>query len=260
MTTSISTRTQIANIARRSILRTLRQPANVAFPIVFPLLILAVNVGGLESATKIPGFPAGSVLDYLLAFTFMQGALFAATGAGTDIARDIETGFMSRLSLTPIGPTALLVGQLAGVLALGLLQALAYLSVALAAGGSIEAGPVGVLLLLALAELMALAFGGIGAAMALRTGSGEVVQGLFPLLFVTLFISSAIMPRNLIETDWFHTVATYNPVSYLIEGIRSLIISGWDGEALALCIGLGVGIATVALLSSRLLLKSVLVR
>ena len=68
--------------------------------------------------------------------------------------------------------------------------------------------------------------------MALRTGSGEAVQGLFPLIFVALFLSSMALPRNLIEKDWFRTVATWNPVSYLLEGIRSLVIVGWDAEAL----------------------------
>ena len=73
--------------------------------------------------------------------------------------------------------------------------------------------------------------------LALRTGSGEAMQGLFPVLFVFLFISSMNMPRNLIEIDWFRIAATLNPVSYLIEGVRSLIITGWDAEALALAFG-----------------------
>ena len=63
------------------------------------------------------------------------------------------------------------------------------------------------------------------------------MQGLFPLFFVFLFISSMDMPRNLIAVTWFRDVATANPVSYLIECVRSLIITGWDGEALALGFG-----------------------
>jgi ABC-2 type transport system permease protein len=88
--------------------------------------------------------------------------------------------------------------------------------------------------------------------MAVRSGSAEAVQGLFPLLFVTLFLSSMSLPRNLIEVDWFRTVATYNPLSYLIEAIRSLIIFGWDGTALAKGIGIGVAMAVVGFtLSAR---------
>jgi ABC-2 type transport system permease protein len=93
--------------------------------------------------------------------------------------------------------------------------------------------------------LIALAFAALGALVGLRTGSGEAVQGFFPLFFVLMFLSSQSLPRDLIEQDWFRTIATYNPVSYLIEGVRSLVITGWDGQALAL----GFGFALVILLA-----------
>lgn len=243
-------RTQLANLARRSLLRTLRQPVNIVTPIVFPLTILAVNVGGLGPAVGIPGFPTDSILDFVLAFTFMQGALFSAINAGTDIARDIETGFLNRLTLTPVRPSALLLGELAGAVAMGGVQGLSYLAVALAAGATVKAGAAGALLLIALSVLMALLFALLGSTMAVRTGSGESVQGIFPLMFVFLFISSAIIPRDLMTTTWFHTAATINPMSYLIEGLRSLIITGWDLQALALCIGIALALATIALAAS----------
>ena len=84
--------------------------------------------------------------------------------------------------------------------------------------------------LLVLALLIALAFASLGAFIGLRTGSGEAVQGVFPLFFVFLFLSSSSLPRELIEQDWFRTIATYNPVSYLFEGLRSLIIFGWQAQ------------------------------
>jgi ABC-2 type transport system permease protein len=70
---------------------------------------------------------------------------------------------------------------------------------------------------------------------------------MFPLLFVFLFISSVNAPRNLIAVDWFRWAATANPVSYLVECVRSLIIVGWDGEALALGFGIAAVLAVVAL-------------
>jgi ABC-2 type transport system permease protein len=252
--------TQVGHLARRSISRTFRQPANIVFSFVFPLLLLAVNSGGLDAASRLPGFPADSFLDFALAFTFMQGALFATTNAGTDLARDIQTGFLNRLALTPLRGGALLAGQLAGVVALGLAQSLVYLSVGLAAGVRFEAGAAGIVVLLLLAVLISVGFGAIGAFLALRTGSGEAVQALFPLLFVTLFLSSMNLPRNLIEIDWFRTVATINPVSYLIEGMRSLVITGWDAEALALGFGLGLAVAAVALTAASVALHGRLAR
>ena len=94
--------------------------------------------------------------------------------------------------------------------------------------------------------MISISFGALGVFLALRTGSGEAIQGLFPLLFVFLFLSSMNTPRNLIDVDWFRFVATVNPVSYLIECVRSLIITGWNGEALALGFGFAVLIGIVA--------------
>jgi ABC-2 type transport system permease protein len=252
--------TQVYELARRSVARTLRQPAVLAPSIVFPLVLLAVNAGGLSDATSIPGFPADSYLDFALAITFMQGALFAASNSGTDLARDIETGFINRLALTPMRGSALLVGHLAGAVALGLIQGLAFLVVGLLAGGALEAGVAGALVILALVVLMSLGFGAIGAAMALRTGSGEAVQGLFPLLFVLLFLSSMSLPRNLIEIGWFRAVATANPVSYLIEALRSLFISGWDPQALALGFGFATAIAVLGVAAAGSSLRTRMAR
>ena len=102
-----------------------------------------------------------------------------------------------------------------------LISACIYLVVGFAAGLHFEAGAPGVLVLLALALLIALAFASLGAFIGLRTGSGEAVQGVFPLFFVFVFLSSNALPRDLIEQDWFRTIATVNPVSYLFEGLRS---------------------------------------
>ena len=241
--------TQVGQIAHRSVMRTLRQPAAVAFPLIFPVALLAVTSAGLNSATRIPDFPSDSFLAFFLAFAFIQGALFATMTAGTDLARDVQSGFLNRLALTPMRGVALIAGQLAGIATMGFVQAVFYLSVGLAFGVRPESGVVGIVVLLILATTIAIAFGALGAFFALRTGSGEAVQGLFPLLFVCLFLSSMNLPRNLIEINWFRYAATVNPVSYLIEGIRSLIITGWDWRALALAFGFAtfIGLASLAL-------------
>jgi ABC-2 type transport system permease protein len=253
-------RVQVGQLARRSVLKTLRQPAQVVPALIFPLFLLAVNSGGLADATKLPGFPANSYLDFALAIPFMQGALFSVLNAGTDLARDIETGFLNRLALTPLRGAALLSGLLAGVAVLGLIQGITYITVGLIAGAGIAAGFPGVLVILALSVLLTVGFGSIGLFAALRTGSGEAVQGLFPVFFVFLFLSSMALPRNLIQTDWFREIATYNPVSYLLEAIRSLIITGWDGEALALGFGIAIAIGVIGMIAATAGLRTRLVR
>jgi ABC-2 type transport system permease protein len=252
--------TQIGWIARRSIRRTLRQPALIVPTIVFPLFLLAVNASGLDAATKLPGFPTDNYLSFAMSVAFMQGALFAATTAGAELATDIETGFLARLSLTPLRGVAILVGQLAGAVLVSLMASVVYLTVALIAGAELESGVPGALALLALATIIGIGFGGIGLLMALRTGSAEAVQGLFPLMFVVFFLSSINLPRNLIETDWFRAIATYNPVSYMIEGLRSLVITGWDAEALALGFGAAGAVAALAFAASGRALRTRLTR
>jgi ABC-2 type transport system permease protein len=246
---------QVAHLARRSVVRTLRQPANVIAPVIFPLGLLAVNSGGLMAATKLPAFPTDSYTAFALAVPFMQGALFATMNAGTDLARDIQTGFLNRLSLTPMRGAALLAGQLAGVAVAALVQAIVYVGVGIAVGVHPASGPAGVLVLLVLAVAIALAFGAVGALIALRTGSGESVQGFFPILFVFLLISSMNLPRNLIEIDWFRHAATANPVSYLIEGIRSLVIEGWNAEALGLAFAVTATLGVLALAAAAAALR-----
>jgi ABC-2 type transport system permease protein len=252
--------TQVGNLALRSIVRTLRQPASVVPALLFPTLLLAVNAGGLDSATNIPGFPADSYLDFFLAFSFVQGATFATMNAGTDLAKDIQTGFLNRLSLTPMRGGALLAGHLSGAVGMGLVQAVFYLVIGLVFGVTIASGVGGALVLILLAVLIAAGFGAVGAMLALRTGSGEAIQGMFPLFFVLLFLSSMALPRNLIESDWFRTIATINPASYLIEGMRSLIIEGWNGQALGIAFGIAGAILVFGLAGAAFALRKRLAR
>ncbi len=251
---------QVGALARRSVFRTLRQPAQVVPSVIFPLILISINSAGLQSVTEIPGFPTDSFLTFALAIPFIQAGIFSVANGGSDLARDIETGFLDRLALTPMSGVSLVTGQLAGVLTLGVFQGAIYLVVGLAAGAHFEAGLAGVPVLLALALCISFAFGCIGIFAALRMGTGEAVQGLFPVLFVFLFLSSMNLPRNLIEQEWFQTIATYNPVSYLIEGIRSLFITGFDGEALALGFGFSIVIGLAFLAASVASLRTRLTR
>ena len=238
---------QVGAVAGRSVRRALRQPAMAVPPLLFPVALLLVNSAGLEPSTLLPGFPTDSFLAFALAVPFIQGALFATMNAGTDLARDIQTGFLNRLSLTSLRRSSLLAGLLTGIVALGLIQAAFYVVVGLLCGVRFASGPGGVLVLRVFSMLICLGFGALGSFLALRTGSGESVQGMFPLLFVFLFISSMNTPRDLIAVDWFRFLASINPVSYLIECVRSLIITGWDAEALALGFGVAIVIAVVSL-------------
>jgi ABC-2 type transport system permease protein len=251
---------QTYEMARRSVLQTVRQPAMFIPPIVFPLILMGINVGGLDAATDLPGFPTDNYLNFAIAFPFIQGALFASINAGSAVARDVETGFLNRLALTPMQRAAMLLGQLSGVLFVALVSSFIYLVVGFAAGMHIEAGAAGVGVMVVLGLLIALAFASIGAFIGLRTGSGEAVQGVFPLLFVFVFLSSGSLPRELIEQEWFRTIATWNPISYLFEGLRSPVLFGWDAQELALGFGFAAAIAILGVLGASSALRTRLAR
>jgi ABC-2 type transport system permease protein len=253
-------RTQVGQLARRSVVRTLRQPAQFVPALIFPLFLLAVNSGGLKSATDLPGFPTDSYITFAIAVTFMQGALFSVMNSGTDLARDIETGFLNRMALTPLRGAALLTGLLAGSIVLGVIQGVVYLVVGLAGGVEIAAGAGGFVVLVLLSVAVTTAFGTIGMFAALRTGSGEAVQGLFPVFFVFLFLSSSSLPLELIQTDWFHTIASINPVTYLLEAFRSLLIEGWEIGELALGFGIAAALFAIGMSAAAGALKTRLVR
>lgn len=252
--------TQVGQLARRSVLRTMRQPAQFVPALIFPLFLLAVNSGGLKSVTNLPGFPTDSYITFAVAVTFMQGALFSVMNSGTDLARDIETGFFNRLSLTPLRGMALLTGLLAGSIVLGVIQGVVYLVVGVAGGVEIAAGVGGAVVLVVLSVAVTTAFGTIGMFAALRTGSGEAVQGLFPVFFVFLFLSSSSLPLELIQTQWFHTVATINPVSYLLQAFRSLLIEGWVLGELALGFAIAAALFAIGMTAASRALKTRMVR
>jgi ABC-2 type transport system permease protein len=151
-------------------------------------------------------------------------------------------------------------GQLGGAIVLGIFQATCYLAAGFLGGATIASGVGGVLVLYVLVILMAIGFGGLGVAAALRTGNGEAVQGLFPVLFVLLFLSTINLPLDLIPITWFRWVATGNPITYLVDAIRSLIITGWDGPALAIGFAVALGIAVLGILLSAAALRGRLQR
>ena len=243
--------TQVSVLARRSMRKTLRQPFQL-FPIVFfPIILLAVNASGLKAATELAGFPTHSYVSFAIAVAFLQGAMFALINTGTNLAEDIESGFFNRLALTPLRRVSLIGGLLVGVAAIGAVQSAVYILIGLIAGAHLAAGIGGALVVIGLGSLTTLAFGALGCAAALWTGSGEAVQGLFPLFFVFVFLSSSNLPRNLLGTGWFHTVANWNPISYLIEAFRSLYIYGWDSTALWRGFAVALGLGALSLLATN---------
>jgi ABC-2 type transport system permease protein len=228
----------------RSVRQTFRRPQLMAPILIFPTLLLAIQVGGAGRAVELPQFPpVNGFLDFMLAGAMVQACLLAGNSGGIALAIDIEMGFTDRLLAAPVSRFAIVLGRLAGTAALGALTAVWFIAIGLIFGARIEEGIPGALLAVLLVTACATAVGGIGASIALRTGSASVVQGLFPLVFVILFLSSAFFPRNLM-LEPAASVAEWNPLSFIVEAIRDPVISAFSAEALA------EGVASLAILSA----------
>jgi ABC-2 type transport system permease protein len=242
-------------LGARSIRQTFRRPQLISPIIVFPTLLLAIQTGGAGAGVELPGFPpVQSFLQFMLAGSMMQSMMLAGNSGGIAFAVDIEMGFTDRLFAAPIPRFAIVLGRLAGTAALGLFAALWFLAIGLIFGAEIEGGAPGALLAIALITASALAIGGIGAAIALHSGSASVVQGLFPLVLVVLFLSSAFFPENLM-IEPAQTIAEYNPLSFIVEGVREPIISGIDPTHTLEAVAAIAGIIVLGLVLSARALK-----
>ena len=245
----------VAALGARSVKQTFRRPQLFAPILVFPSLLLAIQVGGAGRAVDLSGFPqVHGFLDFMLAGAMIQATLLAGNSGGIALAVDIEMGFTDRLLAAPISRYAIVLGRLAGTAALGAVTALWFIAVGLIFGAHIEGGVAGATLIVLLVMLSAVAFGGIGAAVALRTGSASVVQGLFPLVFVILFLSSAFFPANLM-LEPAASVADYNPLSFIVEGIRDLVVSSLSMTAFLKAIASIAGIGAISVGLSALALR-----
>jgi len=245
----------IGALGIRSVKQTFRRPQLMAPILLFPTLLLAIQVGGAGRGVELPGFPhVNGFLDFVLAGAMIQSTLLAGNSGGIALAVDIEMGFTDRLLAAPISRFAIVLGRLAGIALLGTLSALWFIAVGLTFGANIAEGVPGALVMILFVTLSAVAFGGIGAAVALRTGRASVVQGLFPLVFVILFLSSACFPANLM-IEPAATVARYNPLSFIVEGVRDPVISSLSLHAFAKALGSIALIASISIGLSALALR-----
>ncbi len=240
---------QTLAMSKRSVLAIVRQPALVVPSLIFPLFFAALGSSSFGRAVRLPNFPkVDHFLDFALAGTIVQGVLFGSVMGGAALATDIEQGFFDRLLTTPTSRVSILVGRLAGAAFFGAFQALFFVLVLLPFGVSIKSGVPGVVIIVLCGALTAMAIGGFTAAMALKTGSAEAVQGSFPLLFIALFFSSAFFPRQTMQ-GIYKRIADINPVSHLVEGARGLVIDGFTAQhvAAALLVPAAIGVFSIAL-------------
>ena len=238
-------------VAVRALRSVTRDAEGVIPPLIFPVFWFAVTVGALQNVAEgIPG------VDYK-AFQLPVAIVFAVTGVSraVTLVTDIQSGYFDRLSMTPVNRQALLLGLMVADFALVVALTLPVLAVGFGIGVGFETGPLGVLVFVLIAGLWGLAYAGFPYAIALKTGNPAAVNSSFLLFLPFVFLTTIFLPRDSM-TGWMATVTDYNPVTYILEALRSLISEGWDAEALlagvAAAAAVGVVSMTLALFTLRL--------
>jgi ABC-2 type transport system permease protein len=216
--------------------------------------MLAANTGGAGRATDLPGFPeVHGFLDFELAGAMMQSAMLAGVSGGIALALDFEIGFIDRLFAAPISRYAIIAGRVLATAVMGALTGTWFVIGGLIFGAHIEGGVLGVVALLALSSVAAAAFASLASALAIGAAKASVVQGIFPIVFVILFLSTAFFPEALL-LEPAKTIAQLNPLSLIADGLRGVIIDDLDAADLGKALGgiaivgvVGLGLTTLTL-------------
>ncbi|MBI5103993.1 MAG: ABC transporter permease [Solirubrobacterales bacterium] len=234
-------------LARRALRNALRRPQLLAPLVIFPTLFLAINTGGMDRTTELPGFPeVRGFLDFQLAAAMTQSLLLGGVSAGIGVALEIEGGFFDRLVAAPIPRVAIVLGRILAGAVIAFFQVLWFLVLGLLFGAHVAGGVPGALLVLLIGVVAGTGFAALGVVLALRAKNASTVQGIFPLIFVVLFVSSAFFPRDLLShpADW---VAEYNPLSYIADGMRDPIISAVSAAPVLEGLAAAAGLAALAI-------------
>ena len=250
----------VGALSRRSIRQTFRRPQLLAPILLFPSLFLAANSGGARRATDIPGFPeVNGFFDFELPAAMLQATMLAGVSGGIALALDFELGFVDRLFTAPIPRWAIVIGRLTATAVMGLVVGVWFVAAGLLFGAEFEGGVPGMLVIVVLNGLCAAGFGGLGAALAIWKGQASFVQGIFPLVFVILFLSTAFFPANLM-LEPAGTIAEWNPLSPIVDGLREPVIYGLSAGPILECLAALAGVGALGVLLSSLALRSRLQR
>ena len=233
----------LSSVALRSLRLTSREPEAVIPALIIPVFFFIVNVGALQDFVETnapPGF------DFK-AFQLPVAIIFAVTGVSRapSLVIDIQDGYFDRLLLTPIRRSTLLLGCMVADFALVVALSIPVVALGLVLGIEFATGVVGIVVFILMGAFWGVAFTGFPYAIALKTGSPGAVNASFLLFFPFAFLTTAFLPEEA-PTSWLATVASVNPVTYLLDGLRSLVLVGWDGGAL---LGAFVAIAAVGAIS-----------
>jgi ABC-2 type transport system permease protein len=242
---------KVMPLVRRSIREALRTPEALLPTLFIPLFFLVVNVG---QAGRI--FPSGST-SFLAGQTYaafqLPSSLLLAASFGTAalyLVEEIEGGYFDKLRAAPVPRTAIVFGRLAAEALKSAAIGSVMVLIALPFGISVASGPLGFLLLILLTASWAVVFSGFMQLIALKTRSAAATNSAGLIFFPLLFLTPSFVPRDLL-TRPMEIAATFNPVTYIMEGLRSLVLRDLEWNVI------GRGFAVVAAAGLVMVLLSV---
>jgi len=241
---SASFLSDLLTVSKRAIRLALREPEAIIPGILIPLFFFIVNVGALSDVSNFVG------VDNYKAFQLPVAIVFAVTGISRapSLVTDIQSGYFDRLLISPVSRRALLLGLMVADFLVVVALSIPVIILGLALGVTFVTGPLGILAFILLGALWGVAFTGFPYAIALKTGNPGAVNSSFLLFFPFAFLTTAFLPKEAL-TGWLATVASYNPVTYLLDGLRAITSSGWELDKILPALG---AILAVAVLSQTL--------
>jgi ABC-2 type transport system permease protein len=236
--------TEVMLLGRRAVREVARYPEATIPTLFIPLFFLAVNIGQVSKTfpSSTPFLHGQGYVAFQLPVSIMFGVATATSGLA--LVTEIDLGYFDKLLVAPIRRSSIIFGRLASDFVRGIGASIVVLLAGLAFGAHIQAGILGAVVLVLLGGCFGVAYAGFGILVALRTRNVQATQSSFLLFFPLLFLSPNFVPFDRLS-PLMNTLAHINPVSYVIVGIRSLVINGWVAGQLAACVGVIVALGAV---------------
>jgi ABC-2 type transport system permease protein len=241
----------------RSLKKLLRNPILLFFSLFQPIIFLLLFTQLFGSFANTPGFSkltgTDSYLKFATAGIVLQNGFSSAFQSGTAMVDDLQSGFLSKMLATPVSRPAILLGRISTDIFRVVIQSSIILILAYILGASPVTGIFGYVLILSGIAFFALAWSGISLSLGLKTKNSETVFGIAGFLtFPLLFMSTALVPSFSLP-GWMQTVSSYNPISFTVDGIRALMLSGFDWAKILAATGV-IGLIAVLTMGATLYL------
>ena len=220
-------------------------PATFLPPLFISGVLYVLFAATFTEVTQLGGFATGDYEAFLVAWIIVQAVVFSGGDSGFALLTDVMSGYFDKLLLAPINRFSILFGSLLVSGTRAMFQGVVIVVIALLLGVSFKTGVLGILVLLAFAAVFGLAWACLSIIIALKTKNAQATQSSFVLFFPFVFLTTAFMPEELLS-GWFRIAVKANPVTYVTEAMRALVVEGWEmGTILT---GLWVTVATVGVL------------